>query len=190
MFDSLKCAIDNITQEGPVLELGVHEGTTLAQITKYCHEKDIKDIHGFDCWTGLPEAWLDKDGQVVGRGVQGRFATNGPPNIPGVRYWNGLFDDTLPDFLSEISPKQFSFVNIDCDLYSSTVDILKHIGHLFAKGTVIRLDDWFYKHSLQHKEGEQKAFLEWCEEKNVNYRQLYYQVNSKQDEESTVLIIG
>ena len=56
----------------------------------------------------------------------------------------------------------YPIVVIDCDLYSSTVDVLKFIDDLVVGGTWILFDDyWCFRGSPLH--GQQKAIQEWLE---------------------------
>ena len=52
-----------------------------------------------------------------------------------------------------------SFVNIDCDLYSSTVTVLENIE--VEPGTIIVFDE--YHGYPNYKEHERKAYYEWSE---------------------------
>ena len=53
-----------------------------------------------------------------------------------------------------------SFVNVDCDLYESTVPVLEFITPLLQTGTIVYFDDWFsYRGSMAH--GEARAAREW-----------------------------
>ena len=74
----------------------------------------------------------------------------------------GYFSDVLPkvDKASVCVKGVPLCVYIDCDLYSSTVDVLRFIDDLVVTGTWILFDDyWFYRGSPLH--GEQKAIEEW-----------------------------
>ena len=53
-------------------------------------------------------------------------------------------------------------VNIDCDLYSSTVDALDMIKSKLQQGTIIMMDDWNCFSSDRSK-GERRALREFLE---------------------------
>ena len=67
------------------------------------------DVHGFDTFTGLPEAWMDdssgkrKSQRLYKRGAYSWAARSGgrrtPPVKEGVRLITGLFNETLAPFL-------------------------------------------------------------------------------------------
>ena len=74
----------------------------------------------------------------------------------------GYFSEVLPriDKASICSNGVPLCIYIDCDLYSSTRDVLEFIDDLVVTGTWILFDDyWFYRGSPLH--GEQKAIREW-----------------------------
>src|SRR5262249_30551955 len=54
----------------------------------------------------------------------------------------GLFEDTLPDFLTE-TDEPIAFVHLDADLYSSTKTVLDLAGDRFAPDAVLVLDEFF-----------------------------------------------
>lgn len=73
----------------------------------------------------------------------------------------GLFGDTCtPRTAAKHSLQKAAIVMIDCDLYESTVPVLKFIAALVQQGTVLIFDDWFrFKGSPDA--GEQRACREW-----------------------------
>jgi len=77
----------------------------------------------------------------------------------------GFFNESLPAFSSSAENNKVKPINIayiDCDLYSSTVDVLKFIEDKVVSGTWILFDDyWCYRGSPMH--GQQKAIREWLD---------------------------
>ena len=96
-------------------------------------------MHGFDTFTGIPEAWET----VEVTEAAGSYSTHGqlPPAPHNVRYHVGLFSETLPPFLAEFPAAPIRFVNVDCDLYSSTKDIFDAIHARIVSGSVIVFDE-------------------------------------------------
>jgi hypothetical protein len=94
-----------------------------------------RDVHGFDTFTGIPEDWHATP--------SGSYSTHGTvPSAPNnVQYHVGLFSDTLPLFLDR-HEGPIQFMNIDCDLYSSTKDVLDAIHDRIVIGTVIVFDEY------------------------------------------------
>lgn len=75
----------------------------------------------------------------------------------------GLFHDSLKDGEEVIRGqgiKPAAFINVDCDLYEPTVDVLKFITPLVQTGTVLYFDDWYFTGG-DMKRGEARATGEW-----------------------------
>ncbi len=119
-------------KDGLVLEFGVATGRTLNQ---FAHWLPNKTIHGFDGFQGLPEDWTS-------RMRRGFFARS---NLPLVRrnchLWVGWFDKTLPGFIEEYR-EPIQLLHVDCDLYSSTATVLRHLKDQIVPGTVIIFDEY------------------------------------------------
>ena len=63
------------------------------------------------------------------------------PVVPShVRLHRGLFEETLPEFLAQRPDQPLALVNIDCDLYSSTVTALELLAPRVIPGTVVIFD--------------------------------------------------
>jgi hypothetical protein len=144
--------------EGLVLEFGVASGRTLAQISAGVNGAKV---YGFDGFKGLPENWK------FGRG-QGAFARTDLPPVPAnAELVIGWFADTLPGFVAQ-HQDPVSFLHVDCDLYSSTVDILTNLRPHIAPGTVIVFNEYYnYPGWQQH---EIKAWHEFVRETGTRYR--------------------
>ena len=73
----------------------------------------------------------------------------------------GFYDRSLTDEVKQKHGlKNAAIINIDCDLYESTVTVFDFLTPLIGDGTVIYFDDWFY-YSAHPKKGERGAFNEW-----------------------------
>jgi hypothetical protein len=138
------------------LEFGVRFGTS-AQILQAIAQCTVT---GFDSFEGLPTAWHEQPA--------GAYSTGGQiPELPNVQLIAGWFEDTLPVFVHQ-SPKPIRLVNIDCDLYSSTMTVLKELTPLFQAGTIIVFDE--YLMNPKWREDEYKAFQEWLQSSGWRYR--------------------
>jgi Macrocin-O-methyltransferase (TylF) len=136
--------------DGLVLEFGVNTGTTVNHIADLMPQRAI---HGFDVfYTGLPEEW--RPGFDAGK-----FARTELPAVrKNVELVVGLFEDTLPGFLDG-HPGPLAFLNVDCDLYSSTKTVFRYLAHRIVKGTIILFDEYLnYPGWRSH---EFKAFQEY-----------------------------
>ena len=159
--------------EGLVCEFGVASGRTLAQISAGVGGAKV---YGFDGFKGLPEAWK------FGRG-EGAFARTDLPPVPAnAELVIGWFKDTLPGFVAQ-HQEPLSFLHVDCDLYSSTMDILDNLGTYIAPGTVIVFNEYYnYPGWKNH---EWKAWQEFVAKTGTAYR--YVGVNRRHQQVSVVV---
>jgi len=156
-------------QSGHYLEFGVFTGGTIRYTAKLLSTagKPEASIHGFDSFEGLPETWT---GFNLGRAA---FSVGGKlPQVPAnVVLHKGWFNETIPKWRSTVAGP-IAFVHIDCDIYSSTVDILEGLWDRFQAGTVIVFDEYFnYPNWERH---EFKAWREFVKRRKVNYTYLAF----------------
>ena len=117
-----------------ILEFGVAGGQSLQTIRKATlglpfdadfptSRDDDPLIYGFDSWEGLPEAWSVAEDDLR---PAGKYKTNPPQRLEErrIKLINGLFKDSIPKWLEEYNPGNIRFAHIDCDIYSSTVQVL------------------------------------------------------------------
>ena len=141
--------IDSVKVNGLYLEFGVAQ----AVHTNYIASKIAPEIiHGFDSFSGFPESF---------DGTSKKFHDyNGkPPEVRNnVILHEGWFEDTIPKFKNDTKEK-IAYLNIDCDLYSSTKTIFDYLGDRIQKGTIIHFDE--YLNFPDWKKHEYKAFAEF-----------------------------
>lgn len=90
-----------------------------------------------------------------------------PPNVKkNVILHNGYFKNTLPEF-SKNNDQKIAYMNIDCDLYSSTKTVFNNLGDKIQKGTIIHFDE--YLNFPSWREHEFKVWSEFVEENNVKF---------------------
>src|SRR5438034_6924625 len=162
--DLLDYALSQTEGAGHHLEFGVYSGGTIRHLAR---KKPAVTFHGFDSFEGLPEAW---GGFVLGPRT---FARGGRvPRVPGnVVLHKGWFSDTIPAWCDRVDGP-VAFLHIDCDLYSSTVDIFRGLVGRLRPGTVIVFDEYFnYPGWERH---EFRAWQEFVAEKHVAYAYLGY----------------
>lgn len=163
MNKTLDAAIKLIdTKFTHVLEFGVNRGRTIRQLRDSL--PDQYKLFGFDSFEGLPEDWVGTKEKA------GAMSTNGViPAIAGVTFYKGWFTDTIPMYKQIAEP--FALLHIDCDLYSSTVEVLYGLKDYITTGTVIVFDEWYYNHKdiPENRQHEQKAFYEWVNEFSIEY---------------------
>jgi len=167
IVDTFKIAMNAANNEGLILEFGVRHGNSIRQLAELAKQ----DIHGFDSFEGLPEAWHDEG--------KGSYSTKGViPKVPSnVTLHQGWFDETLPAFL-EKHAKPARLINIDCDIYSSTKTVLDLLAPRIKTGTVIIFDEYI---GNQHwREDEFKAFQEAVNTNGWKYEYLAFSFFTKQ----------
>jgi tetratricopeptide (TPR) repeat protein len=152
---------------GLVLEFGVRMGASIRQIAALAKQP----VHGFDSFQGIPENWHGEP--------RGSYSTEGvlPPVPDNVSLHAGWFDETLPGFLSR-HHEPVRFVNVDCDLYSSTRTVLSLLKDRIVPGSVILFDEYLgYEH---WREDEFRAFHEALDQYGWRYRYLCFSFATKQ----------
>lgn len=166
-FDVFRYALDQAPDGGVLAEFGVGFGNSIRFIAALTDRR----VYGFDSFEGLPEAWSKEP--------KGMYTTRGKlPEAPGnVVFRVGWFKDTLPSFAMQ-SAEPLVFANVDCDLYSSTREVLETLGHLFPTGSVICFDEYFGHETWQ--QDEYRAFQEYVARTGRSYRYLGFSFMSRQ----------
>ena len=135
---------------GYYFEFGCHKARTM----RYCwahtrHNFDLEYV-AFDSFEGLPELG-DADSHVGWE--QGAFSmseadftqTVVAAGMPRERLMTirGFYSDSLtPDLAQSLLPRRPTIVYVDCDLYSSTTEVLRFVAPLLQPGCLIAFDDW------------------------------------------------
>lgn len=156
-------AIEAAPDSGLILECGVYFGRSLRFFASRFADARL---HGFDSFEGLPEAWRSE--------AAGSYSTGGiQPKMPdNVQLHDGWFRDSLPRFLQEHPGEPIRFLHVDCDLYSSTVDVLDAVAGRLVPGSVLVFDD--YLGYPQAEEHEFKAWHEHASAHGLKYRYLAF----------------
>jgi len=183
--------LSRIELEGDYLEFGVFRGESFRNAIRAAQQgyRATKEgrfpgrFFAFDSFQGLPAVASMGDG--VNPYAPGEFATAQAvfeKNLGKLRerypveIVAGWFDATLtPATAERLHLCRAAFVNIDCDLYESTVPVLNFVTPLLQTGTILYFDDWFsYRASMDH--GEARAAREWLarhpEMRLVDYRNI------------------
>jgi Flp pilus assembly protein TadD len=166
-YQTFKLGFEAAPTTGLVLEFGVRHGTSIRQIATLTNQQ----VHGFDSFEGLPEVWHHEP--------KGSYTTKGEiPKVPkNVALHAGWFDNTLPEFLKH-HRESVRFLNIDCDIYSSTKTVLDLLAPQIVAGTVIVFDE--YIGNEHWREDEFKAFQEAVDQYSWSYEYLGFSVYTKQ----------
>lgn len=154
---------------GDYLEFGVYQGSSMVLAAHSAAKYGLNSMRffAFDSFQGLPEA----EGKVFNSGQFAcseqtftRMVAKAGVPIDKLVKVKGWYSDSLTnDVKVRTRLKQVAVVHIDCDLYSSTRDVLAFIQDLVQVGTIVIFDDWSIFRDEQHPEefGEPKAFNEW-----------------------------
>jgi O-methyltransferase len=125
--------------DGPIdyLEFGVYKGDSIAWWANANTDPASRFV-GFDSFEGLPET-------VNQHWSKGRFSVDrAVPAIadPRVGFEVGWFNQTVPPFMKGFVRGERMLVNLDADIYSSTIVALAHLAPHLARGDVVIFDEF------------------------------------------------
>jgi hypothetical protein len=128
------------------------------------------DFVAFDSFEGLPDIEdIDKQaiwekGKLETREEDFvRIVTNAGMPRNRLTTVKGFYDQSLTQELQQqLLPKKAAVIYVDCDLYKSTIPVLRFITPFLQIGTIIVFDDWncFYG---DPNRGERRAWREFCD---------------------------
>lgn len=171
-FQRIMEYVVNSRIEGDVFEFGTFNGYTARTLAEmmyaYQHQGHLRL---YDSWEGFPA--MEGGDAECPEVVQHKTWKQGDctPIIPNADVWiekilsmvlpervhcvKGFYNDT---FIPEPKSLQASVIHIDCDLYESTVYVLRQMFdcNLVSEGAVIMFDDWNNNFG-SNKYGERKA---------------------------------
>lgn len=150
IYSSMKAVIH---LPGSIAELGVYKGGS-AKIL--CEIKSDKKLYLFDTFEGLPE--VDKEIDLAKNewfnDTSFEKVRDYLKEYKQVCFFVGIFPETITD---EVSNDKFSFVNLDTDLYKSTLDGLRFFWPRMVTGGRIVSHDY----NTKDHPGVKKAFEEF-----------------------------
>lgn len=153
---------------GDYAEFGSYTGLTFGAAYRYSR-KVGRETHlwSFDSFAGLPPGSHQADAHPAWR--PGRFAMSEKDFHDVLHYYGvprrsytvipGFYDTTL-NLSREDLPRDIGLAYIDCDMYSSTMPVLKFLVSRFKHGMLLAFDDYFC-YSANSVSGEKRA-LEDC----------------------------
>jgi O-methyltransferase len=168
-FEMVFQKVRNMQLRGDYLELGVYKGSSFILAASAAAKYGLHAMRyfAFDSFQGLPEA----EGKLFAPGdfacseqTFTRMITKAGVPIDKVVKVKGWYNESLTKGTKEkYKLDRAAVVHIDCDLYSSTKDVLAFIEDIVQVGTIIIFDDWTVFRNEQRPEsfGEPKAFNEW-----------------------------
>jgi hypothetical protein len=124
--------------DGPInyLEFGVAGGHSIRWFVEQ-NSNPASRFYGFDTFTGLPEDY--------GPYKKGYFNNNNtPPAIKDtrVKFYQGLFQQTVPGFITELDNDKRNIIMLDADLYSATLYVLTSLAPYLKHGDIIFFDEF------------------------------------------------
>ncbi len=139
------------------MEFGVAQGYSFRWFLEQNTHPESK-FYGFDTFTGLPEDW--------GPFKKGGFDNNNQaPAIsdPRGKFYQGLFQQTVPGFLLTLNNNRKNVIMMDADLYSSTLYVLTAMAPFLKKDDIVFFDEFAVP---TH---EFKAFYEFVQSYYINF---------------------
>ena len=155
---------------GDYLEFGSHGGRTFSlahqSITRY---KYARHLWSFDSFEGLPKSrpgdehphWVQRS---MATGLDEFHAICRASGVPRGQYSviAGYYEQSLAGMDPAAQPVDVALAYIDCDLLSSTRDVLRFLSPRLKHGMILAFDDYF-RWSSESVSGERQAFVEFSE---------------------------
>jgi hypothetical protein len=117
-------------------EFGVAGGHSFRWWVSQSAHSDCR-FYGFDTFEGLPEAWGTFNKSDMSASIPAIDDTR-------VKFFKGLFQDTLPGFLRGFDQKDgmLKIIHLDADLFSSTLYVLTSMAPYLRKGDILIFDEF------------------------------------------------
>jgi O-methyltransferase len=157
-------------QIGDYLEFGVSHGSSLSIMYNVLENSNLHQVRlfGFDSFEGLPAIAAK---EANSRWKPGEFAspldatkdflTKKGVDWSRVFLTKGWFSDTLtPDFIVKHQIEKASLIMVDCDIYTSTVQVLNFCKSLIKDTAIIIFDDWIEEEGF----GEYHSWKEFLQQ--------------------------
>lgn len=118
------------------LEFGVADGHSIRWFLSQITNPESR-FYGFDTFTGLPE-----DFGVYKKGMFNNNTQAPQIDDKRVKFYQGLFQQTLPGFLGELDNTRRNIIMMDADLYSATLYVLTSLAPFLKKDDTIFFDEF------------------------------------------------
>jgi len=178
-------------------EFGVASGKSMIEVLKTLKDKNLNFncFYGLDSFIGMPECHAEPLWQS--EWAEGNFSSKETYDCKSVeevitflqsniepflfqeeqtlKLIPGFYSDSLPTLEVE-SLRPAAILDIDCDLYSSTYEVLDFMAtnSLIKPGTIIIYDDWGGSPGyITQADGESRAHKEICEKYNMKCELLF-----------------
>ena len=177
-FESAQYFLQVNRFDGLYMEFGCHEVNTfrMALNTLGSHHKPnkISKFIAFDSFEGMPEPkGIDRQ-KIWRKGMNftsvEEFKRITKKDLYRVEVVKGFYSDTLKTY--KFSKKnKIALAYIDCDYYSSTIEVLNFLSDKISHGTLIAFDDWNCYYG-DPRRGQRKAFSEF---KQILEKKFYFE---------------
>ncbi len=153
--------------EGDYLEFGVFRGTSFIMASQLAQTYNMPAMRlfAFDSFEGLPDSEgkaFAKSEFLCSEDIFKKIIKKAGVDLSRVLIVKGFYSDSLNEDIKKSFNIKASIVHIDCDLYSSTKEVLNFIENIVVPGTILIFDDWdSFKDEDIENMGERKAFKEW-----------------------------
>lgn len=159
---------------GDYFEFGLYRGSSFSAAQRLARRHGMAPemrFFGFDSFQGLPEP----DGvDAAGEFCKGDYACSRAEvtatlakrgvDWERIHLVEGWYERSLTAQLkSTLVPGKVGVALVDCDLYGSTVPVLRFLASLMQEGSVLLFDDWNCFGRSDEK-GERRAFREFLHE--------------------------
>jgi hypothetical protein len=118
------------------LEFGVASGKSFQWFLSQMPNSQNR-FYGFDTFTGLPE-----DFGIYKKGMFNNNTQPPPIDDKRAKFYQGLFQQTLPGFLKELDNTRRNIIMMDADLYSATLYVLSSLAPFLKKDDIIFFDEF------------------------------------------------
>ena len=156
---------------GDYFEFGLYRGSSFSAAQTLSRRYGLASemrFFGFDSFQGLPEpAGIDVSGEFRrGDYACSRAEVTATLDKRGadwerIHLVEGWYEQSLTERLkSTLAPGRVGIALVDCDLYASTVLVLRFLTDLLQDGSILLFDDWNCFDRSDEK-GERRAFREF-----------------------------
>lgn len=116
------------------MEFGVADGHSFRWWVKE-NPNSASRFSGFDTFEGLPEDW--------GGFRRGAMSANVPESDdPRVKFYKGLFQETVPGFVRTLDTSTRKVIMMDADLFTSTLYVLTSLAPYMKQGDIVLFDEF------------------------------------------------
>jgi O-methyltransferase len=169
-FENAFNKLSKSTNKFDYLEFGVARGTSMIMAYHLANKYGLIDgrYFAFDSFEGLPNSEINvfsKGDMAYSQADFKLFCKKSGVDVSKISIVPGYYDKTLND--SVIKDCDFGdrvcLVHVDCDLYTSTNEVLSFLERFIPDKSIIIFDDWYNFEHMENPEehGERKAFNEW-----------------------------